>query len=1046
MFDRLIRFSITHRLLVLASTLLLVAAGLQALRNLPIDAVPDVTNVQVQVLTSSPGLGPVEVERFVTYPVELAMNGLPDVEEVRSVSKFGLSVVTVVFADSVDVYFARQLVGERLIQAREEIPPGYGTPEMGPVSTGLGEIFQFEVRGGELSPMELRSILDWQIAPRLRQVPGVVEVNSFGGELKTYQVQVDPERLLAYGLPLDRVFQAIERGNANVGGAYIASRGEQVLVRGEGLIESLDDLRNIVLATSEDGTPITVADVGEVALAPAVRQGAVTRDARGEVVTGIVMMLQGANARTVVQDVKKAVEQIAPSLPAGVTIDPFYDRTELVRKTIRTVSTNLVEGGLLVVVVLFLVLRNLRAGLLVASAIPLAMLIAFLGMRWFGVSGNLMSLGAIDFGLIVDGALIIVENASRKISERSRALGRPLTPAERDETVYRAAVEVRKAAAFGELIIAAVYIPVLALTGMEGKMFRPMAITVICALAGAFLLSLTFVPAAASLVLPRRMRERESFLVDRARRVYAPALDFVLRKPRWAPIGAAGLLLLGIATVPFLGAEFLPRLDEGAIAVQAWRLPSVSLEESVRQSREVERVLGRFPEVETVVSKTGRAEIATDPMGVEISDIFVMLRPRAEWKTADSREGLVSAMDEALQREVPGMVFSYSQPIELRVAELISGVRSDVALQVFGDDLEVIERTGRELAGVLSTVPGAEDVKAEQVAGLPVARVRIDRAALARHGLDASEVLEAIETVGGKEVGVVLEGQRRFPLTVRFTPESRQRVEQLEGLRLRTPTGQMIPLGEVARVVVETGPAQVSRENAQRRLTVEVNVRGRDVAGFVDEAEDRIAAEVKLPTGYWLEWGGQFENLRSATARLAVVVPFTLLLIFLLLYATFGAVRPALLIYLNIPFAASGGLLALLVRGMPLSISAAVGFIALFGVAVLNGLVLVASIRAFRADGLPPARAAHDAAQLRFRPVLTTALVASLGFVPMALSTGAGAEVQKPLATVVIGGLITSTLLTLLVLPAVYPWFDRASRRGGNDETGLGGAAAPKTP
>lgn len=1025
MFDKLIRFSITHRFLVLGMTLLLIAAGLNALRNLPIDASPDVTNVQVQVLTSSPGLGPVEVERFITYPVELSMSGLPDVEEVRSVSKFGLSVVTIVFDDSVNVYFARQLVGERLAQAREEIPPGYGNPEMGPVSTGLGEIYQFEVRGDGLSPMELRSILEWQIAPRLRQVPGVVEVNSFGGELKTYEVQVDPERLLAYDVSLDRIFEALERSNANAGGAYIESRGEQVLVRGEGLIETLDDVRRVVLRTGENGAPITIGDVAKVEFAPLVRQGAVTRDGRGEVVTGIVMMLQGENARRVVADVKGAVAAIGPSLPNGVTIEPFYDRTDLVEKTIHTVAKNLIEGGLLVLIVLFLVLRNLRAGLVVASAIPLAMLCAFLGMRWFGVSGNLMSLGAIDFGLIVDGALIIIENCARRISEKNHQLGRALTPAERDEVIYGAAVEVRKAAAFGEVIIAAVYLPILALTGIEGKMFAPMAITVICALAGAFLLTLTFVPALASLVLPRRMKEEESYLVRGVRRPYEKALAYVLRRPLLAPAVAAVLLVVSLATIPFLGAEFMPRLDEGAVAIQAWRVPSVALEESVRQTGEIERVLKRFPEVVTVVSKTGRAEIATDPMGVEISDVLVMLEGHDEWTTAQTRDGLVAAFDRALRREVPGTVFSYSQPIELRVSELISGVRSDVAIQVYGEELDELERIGKRLVGILSTVPGAADVKAEQIAGLPVARVKIDRNALARSGIDAAEVLEAVETLGGKQVGVVLEGQRRYPLQVRFAASARQDVAQIEQIRIRGPGGQMIPLGQLATVTVEPGPAQVSRENAQRRITVEANVRGRDVKGFVDEAEARIAGRLDLPTGYWLDWGGQFENLQSAGARLAVVVPFTMLLIFLLLYAAFGAARPALLIYLNIPFAISGGLLALLVRGMPLSISAAVGFIALFGVAVLNGLVLVSAIRSLRQQGLSPSRAAHDAAHLRLRPVLTTALVASLGFLPMALSTGAGAEVQKPLATVVLGGLITSTLLTLLVLPAVYSWFDR---------------------
>ncbi|QSQ17651.1 efflux RND transporter permease subunit [Myxococcus landrumensis] len=1026
MFDRLIHFSIKNRLLIFVLTLVLVGFGLNALRKLPIDAVPDVTNVQVQILTSSPGLGPVEVERFITVPVETSMSGLPDTEEIRSVSKFGLSVVTVVFEEGVDIYFARQLIQERLAAAKESIPPGYGSPEMGPISTGLGEIYQFEVRGEGHDAMELRSILEWQVSPRLRSVPGVVEVNAFGGELKTYEVQVDPTRLTAYGLSLGQVFEALEQNNANAGGAYIARGPEQVLIRGEGLVETLEDLRDVVLSTSPQGVPIYVRDVATVAFAPKVRQGAVTRDGRGEAVTGIVMMLIGQNSREVVNNVKVEVEKIRPTLPPGVTLDTFYDRTDLVRKTIHTVAKNLIEGGVLVVVVLFVMLRNLRAGLLAAAAIPLAMLSAFIGMRALGISGNLMSLGAIDFGLIVDGALIIVENAVRHISEKSHELGRSLTPEERDEVVATSAVEVRQAAAFGELIIGVVYLPILALSGIEGKMFKPMAITVICALAGAFVLSLTFVPALASVLLPLRAKEQESIIVRAARRVYAPALSWCLQR-RGRVVGiAGGLLALSLATIPFLGAEFIPRLDEGAIALQAWRVPSVSLEESVRQTTLIEKVLKRFPEVTTVVSRTGRAEIATDPMGVEISDIFVMLKPHEEWTTAKDREGLVTAFNAALAKEVPGSLFSYSQPIELRVSELIAGVRSDVAVKLYGEDLNVLKQTGDKLVAALSKVPGAADVKAEQVAGLPVARVQIDRKAIARYGINARQVLDTIEAIGGREVGTVVEGARRFALQVRFSPDSRATVEQLESLRVASPTGQLIPLSELARVVVEEGPAQVSRENIQRRLTIEANVRGRDLQGFVTEAQQVIARDVKLPTGYWVDWGGQFENLQSASQRLAFVVPLTLLLIFVLLYATFNAVRPALLIYLNIPFAITGGLLALLARGMPLSISAAVGFIALFGVAVLNGLVLVSSIRKLRQEGLSPLQAAHDAAHLRLRPVLTTALVASLGFLPMAYSTGAGAEVQKPLATVVIGGLFSSTLLTLLVLPTVYAWFDRS--------------------
>lgn len=1024
MFNTIIRFSIAHKLLIFILSFLLIAFGLDALRKLPIDAVPDVTNVQVQILTTSPGLGPVEVEKFVTFSVESAMSGLPDVEEIRSVSKFGLSVVTVVMEEHVDIYFARQLIQERLALAAENIPEGYGTPEMGPISSGLGEIYQFEVKG-DLPPMELRSILDWEIIPRLRLVPGVIEVNPFGGELKTYEVQLDPDRMTAYNLSLEQIFEAVAKNNASTGGGYITRGQEQVLIRGEGLVEKLEDLANIVVAVSEEGTPIFIKNVAEVRFAPMVRQGAVTRDGRGEVVTGIVMMLIGENSREVVSRVKKAVDEIRPTLPAGVTIDTFYDRTDLVKKTIRTVATSLAEGGVLVIVILFLMLRNLRAGLITACAIPLSMLAAFIGMRALGVSGNLMSLGAIDFGLIVDGALIVIENAVRHLAEKRQHLGRSLTNAERDEVVYESAVEIRSAAVFGEAIIAVVYLPILSLSGIEGKMFQPMALTVICALAGAFVLSLTLVPALAATFLSRDTTEKESVLMRFARSVYEPAIRAALGHRRVTVAIAGVVLAFSFAVIPFLGAEFVPRLDEGALALQAWRAPSVSLEESIHQTTLIERALKKFPEVTTVVSKTGRAEIATDPMGVEISDIFVMLKPHDEWSTADDREQLIAAFDEELRKNVPGSLFSYSQPIELRVSELISGVRSDVAIKVYGEDLETLKKLGDEIVKAISAIPGAADVKAEQVAGLPVARVQVDRQAIARYGINAGSVLDTVQTIGGNVVGTVIEGSKRFALQVRFAPAARENVEQLELIKVQSPAGQLIPLGQLAKIVVEEGPAQVSRENIGRRITIEANVRGRDLKSFVDEAQAAIDRQVKIPPGYWTDWGGQFENLAAATGRLALVVPMTLLLIFVLLYSTFGAVRPAVLIFLNIPFAVTGGVLALLVRGMPLSISAGIGFIALFGVAVLNGLVLVSYIRKLRERGLSAERAAHDAAFVRLRPVLTTALVASLGFIPMALASGAGAEVQKPLATVVIGGLLTSTLLTLLVLPAIYSWFDR---------------------
>ena len=1099
MLENIIRWSVSNRIIVVILSLVLVAAGLNAMQRLPIDAVPDVTNVQVQVLTKAPALGPEEVEKFITTPVELSMSGLPGLEEVRSTSKFGLSAVTVVFEDGTDIYFARQLINERLQQAREAIPPGYGDPEMGPISTGLGEIFQFEVRpkgqrelfevaatlrnnpanaaivaslekedlaeikrqqaaikgqltdpekralfdqavgwleerqGKGLTQMKLRSILEWEIAPRLRTVTGVIEVNAFGGELKTYEVQLRPEDLTRYDISINDVVQALERNNANAGGAYIQRAGEQYLVRGEGLISTLEDIADIVLTKESDGTPIFIRNVADVKFAPMVRQGAVTRDGRGEVVTGIAMMLMGANSRKVVTDLKEEVERLRPSLTKlGVEIDTFYDRTELVKKTINTVATSLIEGGILVILILFLMLRNLRAGLVVASVIPLSMLFAFIGMNRLGVSGNLMSLGALDFGLIVDGAVILIENAIRLIAEKSHHLGRPLTRAERAEAVVEASGEVRRATLFGVIIISIVYLPILALVGIEGKMFRPMAETVLLALSGALILAFTFVPALASLVLPRKMAEKDSFIVAGARKVYKPALRVTMRHPAMtAVVMLVALAGSGVLTTQ-LGAEFVPTLDEGAIALQAWRPPSVSLEESVRQTTEMEKVLREFPEVTTVISKTGRAEIATDPMGVEISDVFVMLKPHDDWTTAGDREGLVAKLDEKLRARLPGTIFSYSQPIELRVAELISGVRSEVAVKVYGDDMQELSRVANKVVGVLSKIPGAAEVKAEQTAGLPVLRVKVDRRAIARYGLNASDVLDVISTMGGRQVGIVLEGSQRYALQVRFAPEARASVDAVKRLLVRAPNGERVPLEQIADVNVEDGPAQISHEQGRRRVTIELNVRNRDLASFVAEAETALQGADVVPAGYFLDWGGQFENLAAASKRLLIVVPLALALILVLLYMSFNSIGIGLLIYLNVPFATIGGIIALAVRGLPLSISAGIGFIALFGVAVLNGLVLMGSVQQRRAAGESAETAAYEVAQLRLRPVLMTAMVASLGFVPMALANGAGAEVQRPLATVVIGGIITSTVLTLLVLPTFYGWLfgrrDRAAR------------------
>jgi len=1040
MLERIISFSIKNRLLVVFGVLLVAALGVRAAKQLPIDAVPDVTNVQVQVLTTAPALGPLEVEQFITFPVEAVMSGLPRVEQIRSVSRFGLSAVTIVFEEGTDIYWARQLVSERLAAAREAIPSGYGSPALGPTTSGLGEIYQFDIRGDPMcppgtdspdcySPMELRTILDWYVAFQLRAVRGVVEVNTFGGELKTYQVSVDPNRLSALGLSLEAVFHALERNNANAGGAYIARAGEQALIRGEGLVQNLDDIRGIVVTTRSDGTPLRIVDLGSVDLAPQVRQGAVTRDGKGEAVVGIAMMLIGENSREVAGAVRAKIDEIRPTLPKGVTIDAFYDRTELVDRTIRTVATNLIEGGALVIVVLLLLLGNFRGGLLVASAIPLSMLAAFIGMRTLGVSGNLMSLGALDFGLIVDGSVVVVENAVRHLAER-RSRGADVASA-----VQASATQVVRPVTFAVAIIIIVYIPILVLEGIEGKMFRPMAITVVLALAASLVLALTWMPAVASWVFRKGVSEKETWLIRVLSVVYEPLLRRAVSRPRLTAGLAAGAFLASLAAIPFLGAEFVPRLDEGTIAIQSIRLPSVSLEQSIEMNARMEKaLLERFPdEVKTVVSKTGRAEIATDPMGVDVSDVYVMLQPREQWKRAPDQAGLVAEMEKVLRDEVPGQNYSFSQPIELRTNELISGFRSDVAISVYGQDITELKQIGDRIVGVLREVPGAADVKAEQVAGQPYVRVIVDRKRIGRYGVDTQSVLDAVAALGGHPVGEVFEGQQRFTLQVRLDEKTRSDVDALGRIPIAAPGGALVPLSQLAEIKVEQGPAQVSRERVQRRLTVEANVRGRDLAGFVAEAGRRLQDARAVPSGYFVEWGGQFKNLAEASGRLAVAVPVALLLIFLLLYMTYGSFRPALMIYANIPIAATGGLVALTLRGMPFSISAGVGFIALFGVAVLNGVVLMSHVLEIQGRCETTIEAAIAGARTRLRPVMMTALVASLGFIPMALSTSAGAEVQRPLATVVIGGLITSTLLTLLVLPAVYAWLggvSDAARRG----------------
>ena len=1022
----IIAFALRNRILVLALTALLVGWGVWSALRLPIDAVPDVTNIQVQVNTNAPALSPVEVERQITLPVELAMFGLPNLEEIRSISKFGLSQVTVVFDEGTDIYFARQQVQERLQQAREQIPEGFGTPEMGPISTGLGEIFQYTIEGRGRDDTELRTLQDWVVAPQLRGVPGVAEVNSFGGFEKQYQIQIRPEALVQYGLTLEQVLDAVAANNVNAGGGYITRGAEQLVVRGVGQVQDLDQIRNIVV-TSRSGTPVRVGDVADVVIGSTIRQGAVTKDGRGEVVTGIVMMRMGENSRTVIDAVKERFAKAASALPEGVTLTAFYDRTELVDRTIRTVERNLIEGAVLVVAVLFLLLGNIRAALIVALAIPLSMLFAVSLMVKAGIAGSLMSLGAIDFGLVVDGSVVMVENSLRHLSER-----------EEDEsflqTVLDSCAEVARPILFGVGIIIVVYLPILSLQGVEGKLFRPMALTVVFALVGSLLLTFLLTPVMISLGLRGRVEEKEVWLMRHAKRIYRPALEWTLAHGRAVLAGAGTLVLAALATFPLLGSEFVPRLDEGALAVQILRLPSVSLEESVRQSTLVERrLVAAFPdEIEDVVSKTGRAEIATDPMGVNISDVIISLKDSDQWTRVDSKAELETAMAEELEK-IPGLVFGFSQPIELRVNELIAGVRSDLAIKIYGDDLDVLSRKAEETVAAVSRLPGATGFKAQQLEGLPELQVTVLPDELARYGINAADVMRTVEAIGGAEATTVLEGQRRFALTVRFPESARRNPESIASLLVSAPGGERVPIGQLARIEVVQGPAEVSHEDGSRLVIVEGNIRDRDIGGFVQDVEGLFeSGTVELPPGYRVGFGGQFENLERGSRRLLLVVPLALLLIFLLLFTTFNSARQAALVFTGIPLAAVGGVFSLLLRGMPFSISAGVGFIALFGVAVLNGVVLVSYINELRDENRPLEDAIREGGMTRLRPVLTTALVASLGFLPMALSHGAGAEVQRPLATVVIGGLVTSTLLTLLVLPLLYRMFERnsASRAG----------------
>jgi cobalt-zinc-cadmium resistance protein CzcA len=1026
MIDSIIRFSIQQRLLVLLVVGFLAIGGIFSLQNLPIDAVPDITNVQVQILTSTPSLTPLDVERQITFPIEIAMSGLPGVQEIRSISKFGISVVTVVFTDSTDTYFARQLVLERLSQVRQQIPDTVGSPQMGPISTGLGEIYQYEIRpqeGFKFDPIALRTIQDWIVRRQLMSVTGVAEVNSYGGMKKQFQVRVDPARLQAYNLTLHAVLEAVMRNNANVGGAYIEHTGEQYLLRGVGLATTANEIGNIVVKTGIEGVPVYVRDIGDVVTGSEVRQGATLADGKGEIVAGIVMMLKGENSRSVVERVKEKVRQIEKTLPKEAQLVPFYDRSELVDRTIHTVESNLAEGAILVIVVLLLVLGNWRGALLVASVIPLSMLFAAICMVAFKVSGNLMSLGAIDFGLIVDGAVVMVENAVRRLSHVQ----------DKDspkDTILSSCLEVGKPVVFAVAIIAIVYLPIFSLTGVEGKMFKPMSLTIVFALAGSLLLSLTYVPAMMTLIYRSSIDEKESIVLKVARPLYKTALRAAMEYRMQMMSVAIVMLILSLITFPQLGAEFIPRLDEGSLAVQIQQLPSVSLTQSISTATQTEKALLSFPEVTKVVSKIGRAEVATDPMGVDTVDMYVGLKPRDQWHSASSREELVSKMAEVLEKQVPQAVFSFSQPVELRTAELIAGVKSDVAIKIFGQDMDKLRSSAEQVNRIVSKVAGAADVKVEQVEGLPQLVIKPNRDAISRYGINVSDVNDLVESIiAGKEAGAIYQGEQKFDLVVRLQEPTTQNINTIRNLLVAAPNGARIPLYQLAQISLEEGPAQISREDRQRRIVVELNVRGRDIGSFVHEAQSAIDNNVHLPEGYYITWGGQFENLQRASATLLLVVPLALLLIFVLLFMTFGSVRQALLIYSGIPFAVVGGIFALALRSMPFSISAGVGFIALSGVAVLNGVVMVSYINGLRQQGMSLEDAVRIGAETRLRPVLMTALVASLGFVPMAFSSSAGSEVQRPLATVVIGGLITSSLLTLLLLPNLFIWFENMTRR-----------------
>lgn len=1030
MLSKLIEISLRHRLVVLLITGLLIVAGLISFRELPFDAYPDTTPVQVTVNTVAPALSPLEVERQLTFPLEQAIGGLPGLAEVRSVSKFGFSQITVIFEDDVDIYLGRQVVTERIQTV--ELPPEASKPSLGPVSTGLGEVFQYTVNSDKRSAQELRTLHEWVVRPQMLTVPGVAEVNTWGGFEKQYHVVIDLAQLIKYELTVEDVEWALKRNNANVGGGLVGTGGESQLVQGVGLARDIDDLEKIVVA-AVDGVPIRIADVAKVKEDHEIRRGAVTAGGEGEAVLGLGFMLMGENSREVTHALEDRLKEAQKSLPDDVTLEPMYSRTDLVDQVLETVRNNLLEGALLVIAILFMLMGNVRAGLIVALAIPLSMLFAFNMMLQFGIVGSLMSLGAIDFGLVVDSSVIIVENAERRLAEDTT--GRSII-----EVVRDAAVEVRKPTLFGELIIAVVYLPILFLEGVEGKLFRPMALTVIFALLGSMIISMTLMPVLATFALKRRQKKGKPakhgdvWLVSFLKKLYRPVLDWSMRNRKTVLLITAVILIDAGIVAWGLGSQFVPRLREQSVVINTVRLAGVSLDESVRYGTQLEKkILKAFPdEVKDVWTRTGTGEVATDPMGLELSDVFITLHPRDEWKKAETKDALVKAMQKELEG-MPGMRMIFTQPIEMRVNEMLAGIRADVGIKLYGDNFDVLKQKAGEIQAVVEKLPGASDVATEQITGLPVLKIEVDRDQVARYGIAVEEVLRYVEALGTRKVGEIREGQRRFDLVVRLPERYRENPDEIRSITLTTATGQQIPLGQLAKIEVVDSPSTINREWSKRRVIVQANVSDGDVGGFVDSVREAINEQVELPAGYYVDFGGQYENMKRAQNRLMVVVPIALLLIFTLLYITYGRMLDTLRVFTGVPFAAVGGIMALWLRDMPFSISAGVGFVALSGIAVLGDMVLVSYVRDLLDKGMAPLEAIKEGAITRMRPVLMTGMVAAFGFVPMALNTGIGAEVQRPLATVVIGGIITSTIATLVVMPVLYVVFGTGVERPKRD-------------